>query len=123
MRSGKSATRPSASRDELKARMEFFAEVGMLMTWPNGLPRVQAPIRSIWSNLVKLGQTDLQPGLSWQGSHCPCHILWGACRDAQRMVVGLCGDRKAGRQFAIATSWPVKPGHTQSNLVKAKEKV
>jgi hypothetical protein len=39
------------------------------------------------------------------------------------MVIGLCGDKKAGGQFAIAQSWLVKPSQTQSNLVKAKEEV
>jgi hypothetical protein len=115
MRKGKSATRPSASRDELNGRMVRMEEVGTLMTWPNGLPRgsgrqpvILVKASQAWSNRFSLGSSGLE-------FDCPCHILWVPFHNAQRMVVGLCGNIKTGRQIAIA---PIVPGQTQSNPVK-----
>ena len=115
MRNGRIGTRPSARRDESKARMERMEKVVNLITWPNALPGVQAALRPFWSNPVKPGQTVFQPGSPGMAFDCPCHILWVPCHNTQRMVV--CFDSGHRCRHAIRNC-PIVPGQTQSNLVK-----
>jgi hypothetical protein len=118
MRNGKIATRPSASRDALKGRMERIEKEGYLMAWPNGLRRGSGPHPAIW---VKPGQTwsnRFSPRSCGKGLHCPWIMLWVPCDNVQGMVVGPCADKKPGRQIAIVQSCAVTPGQTQSHLVK-----
>ena len=125
MRNGKSATRPSASRDEWKGRMESMEKVGNLMTWPNGLRRGSGPHPAIW----------VKPGQTWSNRFSPGPI-WASFIMSLLYVVGSKAqytrhggwhlrsheNGRANRNCAIVRghtrSNPVTPGQTWSKRKK-----
>jgi hypothetical protein len=127
MRNGRIAKGPSASRDELKARMECVEEVGMLMTRPNDLPRRSGPHPFF---LLKPGQSSVEPFVAWtvwakpalslpyivgRMPRCTTHGGWPLRRQEGGQAIRNC-------HIVPGQTWsnPVKPGQNEGRGLTVK---